>query len=73
MKTKEMKAPSQIGESGQMQKLEVEGAPDPHAKSGVPYFEVYPQYRTAAEKAMTRQEVPVEHRKRVRDYFDSLR
>ncbi len=56
-----------------MTRLEVEGAPDPNATSNVPYYDIYPEYRKAAEKALSREDIPVSERKRVRDYFDALR
>lgn len=73
VKTKSVKAPSQIGEKGAVTRLEVEGAPDPNANSNVPYYDIYPEYRKAAEKALSREDIPVSERKRVRDYFDALR
>jgi len=73
VKTKSVKAPSQIGEKGAVTRLEVEGAPDPNATSNVPYYDIYPEYRKAAEKALSREDIPVSERKRVRDYFDALR
>lgn len=71
-KTRSMKAQSQTGPQGQMRELQVEGAGD-RGGSSVPYYEVLPEYEKAAEKALSREDIPVSERKRVRDYFDSLK
>ena len=41
-------------------------------KTSVPYSRVLPKYKDAAEKSINRQEIPKEHEKRVREYFESL-
>jgi len=41
-------------------------------RTSVPYGKVLPQYKDAAEKSIERQEIPKEHEKRVREYFESL-
>jgi hypothetical protein len=41
-------------------------------KTSVPYARVLPKYREAAEKSIDRKEIPKEHEKRVREYFESL-
>lgn len=67
------RASSLINKNGQMKRVEVESAPEPGARASVPYYEVYPQYRDAAEKALSREDVPLSERKRVQEYFDALR
>ena len=48
-------------------------APSPMGdRTSVPYQRVLPKYRDAAEKAIERDEIPKEHEKRVREYFESL-
>ena len=41
-------------------------------KTSVPYAKVLPQYKEAAEKSIEKKEIPKEHEKRVREYFESL-
>lgn len=41
-------------------------------RTSVPYAKVLPKYREAAEKSIDRKEIPKEHEKRVREYFESL-
>ena len=41
-------------------------------RTSVPYQKVLPKYREAAEKAIDRDNIPKEHEKRVREYFESL-
>ena len=41
-------------------------------RSSVPYRQVLPSYKKKAEAALNRQEIPREHQKRVREYFESL-
>jgi multidrug efflux pump subunit AcrA (membrane-fusion protein) len=41
-------------------------------RSSVPYVQVLPSYRKKAESALDRQQIPKEHQKRVREYFNSL-
>ncbi|MCH7904726.1 MAG: hypothetical protein IH944_09205 [Armatimonadetes bacterium] len=48
-------------------------APSPMGdRTTVPYQEVLPRYNEAAEKAIEREEIPKEHEKRVKEYFESL-
>lgn len=42
------------------------------SRTSVPYSKVLPGYRKAAEAAMNKNKVPTKHKKRVKDYFDSL-
>ncbi len=41
-------------------------------RSSVPYVKVLPGYKKRAESALDRQQIPKEHQKRVKEYFDSL-
>ena len=41
-------------------------------RTSVPYRQVLPSYKKKAESAMNRQEIPKEHERRVRAYFESL-
>jgi hypothetical protein len=41
-------------------------------RSSVPYKDVLPSYEKKAESALNRQQIPKEHQKRVKEYFDSL-
>lgn len=41
-------------------------------KTSVPYSKVLPQYRETAESAVSNNQVKARHRKRVKDYFESL-
>ena len=41
-------------------------------RTSVPYVRVLPKYKDAAEKSIERKEIPKEHEKRVREYFESL-
>lgn len=41
-------------------------------RSSVPYRQVLPSYQKKAEAALNRQEIPKEHQRRVREYFESL-
>ncbi len=41
-------------------------------RTSVPYNEVLPQYRESAESAVSNNQVKARHRKRVKDYFESL-
>lgn len=41
-------------------------------RSSVPYTKVLPKYRTRMESAIEKKEIPKEHEKRVREYFEGL-
>ena len=41
-------------------------------RTSVPYREVLPSYERKAESALNRQQIPKEHQRRVKEYFDSL-
>lgn len=69
----DVKASSALGKEGGAAAVEVKGAPDNASPSNVPYYEVYSDYRKAAEKAMNREDIPPAYRKRVRDYYDTLK
>lgn len=62
-----------VGESGMVFAAgETTGAPDKAASATVPYTDVLPNYRKAAENALSKEKVPPAYRKRVKDYFSSL-
>ena len=60
------------GKSGKIHTSETETAPEKGEMASVPYYEVYSDYRKAAEQAVAREDVPPAYRKRVKDYFKSL-
>lgn len=64
---------SQIGNKGPETYTEVIGPSAPGGKSGVPYQNVLPEYRKAAESALNKEDIPPRLRGKVRNYFDSLR
>jgi hypothetical protein len=64
--------PGQQGDQGESYSIEIMGAPDKAGNARVPYYEVYPDYRRAAEDALSREDVPGPYRDRVKTYFDSL-
>jgi len=67
------KMPGQVGASGMIFSAgETKGAPDQAAHASVPYTEVLPDYRKAAESALSKEKVPPAYRKRVKDYFGTL-
>lgn len=67
------KVPSAVGASGMIFSAgETKGAPDTAAPASVPYTDVLPNYKKAAEKAMDKEKVPPAYRTRVKDYFSSL-
>ncbi|MBX7132816.1 MAG: hypothetical protein K1X67_09095 [Fimbriimonadaceae bacterium] len=59
-------------EQGEESYIEIKGPASLGAKSSVPYKKVLPSYKKKAEEAMKRQDIPKEHEKRVKEYFDSL-
>lgn len=64
---------SQIGGKGPETYTEVVGPSAPGGKTGVPYQNVLPQYRKAAESALNKEDIPPRLRGKVRNYFNSLR
>jgi hypothetical protein len=52
---------------------DTKGAPDQPGASSVPYYEVSSNYKKAAEKALSKEDVPPAYRKPVKDYFESLK
>lgn len=59
-------------EQGEESYIEIKGPASLGAKSSVPYKKVLPSYKKKAEEALKRQDIPKEHEKRVKEYFDSL-
>jgi chemotaxis protein histidine kinase CheA len=52
--------------------IEIKGPAKLGGRSAVPYQKVLPSYKKRAEEALRRQEIPKEHEKRVREYFEGL-
>lgn len=72
-KFSEINIKGQFGEKGEVAATEVFVPPSSKGEKGkVPYYRVLPSYREQAEDALRREEVPPEHRTRVKRYFDSL-
>jgi hypothetical protein len=68
------KAASKVGSEGMIfSGGETIGAPDKKGASSVPYYEVSSDYKKAAEKALSKEDVPPAYRKPVKDYFESLK
>ena len=59
-------------ETGPESYIEVKGPTGLGAKSSTPYTKVLPKYKKQAEQAVQRQQIPREHQKRVKEYFESL-
>lgn len=59
-------------EQGEESYIEIKGPTGLGARSSLPYQKVLPQYKKQAEQALDRDQIPPEHRQRVRDYFDAL-
>ena len=57
---------------GQEMYIEMRGPTGQGLKSTIPYQKVLPSYKHKADEAMNRQEIPPEHQKRVKQYFQSL-
>jgi len=70
----EVNVTGRVGDKGEMLGAsEVYAPPSSKGEGGkVPYYRVLPSYREQAEDALRREEVPPEHRARVKRYFDSL-
>lgn len=52
--------------------VEMRGPTGQGLRSSIPYQKVLPSYKHKADQAMNRQEIPPEHQKRVKQYFESL-
>ena len=59
-------------ETGEETFVEIKAPTTIGNRSAVPYRSVLPSYEKKAEQALGRQEIPKEHEKRVRAYFESL-
>jgi hypothetical protein len=57
---------------GQNAYIEMRGPTGQGLRSSIPYEKVLPSYKRKADEAMNRQEIPPEHQKRVKKYFESL-
>ena len=59
-------------EKGSETYIEIRGPASLGQKSKTPYTKVLPKYKKQAEDALDKQQIPKEHQKRVKDYFNSL-
>jgi hypothetical protein len=59
-------------EEGEESYIEIRAPTHVGTRSSVPYNQVLPSYKKKAESAIERSEIPKEHQKRVREYFESL-
>jgi hypothetical protein len=59
-------------ETGEESYVEIKAPTLVGNRTSVPYQSVLPSYKKKAEQALGRQEIPKEHEKRVRAYFESL-
>jgi 5-bromo-4-chloroindolyl phosphate hydrolysis protein len=57
---------------GQETYVEIKAPTMVGTRSSVPYTQVLPSYKKKAESALDRKEIPKEHQKRVKEYFESL-
>jgi hypothetical protein len=69
---KPIHVPGVVTGIGEQPAFVTRGAPDA-VSSGVPSYEVYLQYRRAAESALQRETVPPEYKQPVKRYFDSIK
>jgi hypothetical protein len=58
--------------AGEETYIEIKAPTNVGTRSSIPYIKVLPSYKKKAEAAMNRQEIPKEHQKRVKEYFESL-
>ena len=58
--------------AGEESYIEIKAPTNVGTRSSVPYTKVLPSYKKKAESALNRQEIPKEHQKRVKEYFESL-
>ena len=57
---------------GQNMYIEMRGPTGKGLRTSIPYQSVLPSYKHKADEAINRQEIPPEHQKRVKKYFESL-
>jgi hypothetical protein len=58
--------------AGQDPYIEIKAPTELGNRSSIPYVKVLPSYKKKAEAALDRQQIPKEHQKRVKEYFESL-
>jgi hypothetical protein len=58
--------------AGEETYIEIKAPTNVGTRSSVPYVKVLPSYKKKAESALNRKEIPKEHEKRVKEYFESL-
>jgi hypothetical protein len=72
-KTNATQVTGQRRETGeQEQYVEIKAPTTVGNRSSVPYVKVLPSYKKKAESALNKQEIPKEHQKRVKEYFEGL-
>ena len=59
-------------DKGEETYIEVKGPTNVGTRTSVPYQKVLPSYKRKAEQAIQRHNIPKQHEKRVKQYFDSL-
>lgn len=59
-------------DKGEETYIEIKAPAQLGKRSSVPYINVLPSYRKKAESALDRQQIPKEHQKRVKEYFEGL-
>lgn len=57
---------------GEQAYVEIKAPTTVGTRSAIPYVKVLPSYKKKAESALEHQEIPKEHQKRVKEYFESL-
>jgi hypothetical protein len=62
----------QSQELGEESYIEIKAPTTVGTRSSVPYSKVLPSYRKKAQSAIDKQQIPKEHQKRVKEYFESL-
>jgi len=64
--------PGKLGQGPIMGTVEIMGEPKDKEEAFVPYRQVLPTYRQAAEEALEKENIPLEYRQYIREYFDNL-
>jgi hypothetical protein len=64
--------PGKLGQGPIMGTVDIMGEPRERERAFVPYSQVLPSYRRAAEEALEKENIPLEYRTFIREYFDNL-
>jgi len=64
--------PGKLGQGPIMGTVEIMGEPREKERSFVPYSQALPTYRQDAEEALEKENIPLEYRTLIREYFDNL-